>query len=181
MTECEQKLVDVLISFDWKDQGEEEKKNVATLVSDAMNNLIFESKETLAHAIMSNPIGRMHMNNIVSTWLQVLHWQLKKRLYDKQNCYSVTISKNIVQHPDVISLIVNYGFVSSYDIEVAINTHSRVLDYDNIGEIIATSMATKHRTIQQSFSNFVFYVLFKYYRIRLDNDYSNDWYKCPIV
>ena len=159
-------------------------KRMAEFVSaiDSVINSFCINSEQLCDAIMTNDNARITMSKIIPCWMQMLEFEKKNNMYDGRNEYSVKIGCH-VPYKDVLSTeIQEYGFVDEKDLKYCVNCFGlkRLSDVRplNVGQYVAVYMIRNHRTLQQTFSNLVFYILHKYYGVKMKDDY---WYSCPCV
>lgn len=124
-------------------------KQIESAISCMVNNFGF-NKRKMADAIMQNPSCIESMNYLAMAFVKRLADNTEKWMYDERNRESIEKAIQICNMaPDAVSAILNEN---SSDDEV-----KHLLDV--VADTVANQM---HRTLQQTFAGFCFYILHRW-------------------
>lgn len=183
MRDTEKDMVNAFVNYTTSNYDELKARNFVSAIDNAINNFGF-NRDEVADAIMANPSGKFIMNLVISCWLQCLRYQYTHNMYDGRNEYSVVFGGTVFNKIPLPIELTKFGFSNESDIEKCLNNFNKKSfckqNNIHIGQYVSAYMTRNHRTLQQSFSSLIFYILHKYYNIIVIGD-NQHWYDGPCI
>lgn len=160
------------------------------LFDDICNN-IFTDFQDIMEEICKNEITRDNMLHLSAAWLRILDYQYENNFYDGRNKYCVCVANSITTW-DVVKQF-KESYAAGFDNEqiekamhfITITPRFMITNHLSVWKMIAIGISKDHRTIQQTFSKFVF--LFMEKEVEFIKDLkerrilSTYWWECPLV
>lgn len=182
-----QKFIDFLDENDFSEIDTKQiPKEILDIFSGMANCLIFPF-EKMCDLILQSPQATENFCSIAYNWLFMLNKMYIQQRFDLRNQYACVTANKLLKTPAKISAIPyvieeHYVDNSCFWDECATDTP--------VGEFFAKKMAKEHRTIQQTFSELVFYFVYKMEE-KTDAEFSlsrcnqeglvSKFWHCPLV